>query len=334
MEANQKFHQDLIAGISIDQDIGARRQKQTVRFIDFDDPEKNEFLAVNQFWVKGPKQTDRPDIVLFVNGIPLVVIECKSPVAKQTGISNAVVQLKRYQEEISQLFYYNQICVALNLFCARYGTILCDEEFYHEWKNQGNETFPNMSDHPAVREMLKLELIDKKDLSDSPTAQAFSYLGRQYRLKVIRSDSERNKKCKLVGGRFVVTISHHLNGEKAKEHVKKALSDWYFKRAEEKIPERVNIYIKRLGKQPEKIEIKNHKKRWGSCSRNGVVRFNWKIVMAPVTVLDYVLVHELCHLIYPHHSDQFWKKVGAIIPDYDKRRNRLRGYSIQIRNFD
>jgi len=62
MEANQKFHQDLIAGISIDQDIGARRQKQTVRFIDFDDPEKNEFLAVNQFWVKGPKQTDRPDI--------------------------------------------------------------------------------------------------------------------------------------------------------------------------------------------------------------------------------------------------------------------------------
>jgi len=171
MEANQKFHQDLIAGISIDQDIGARRQKQTVRFIDFDEPEKNEFLAVNQFWVKGPKQTDRPDIVLFVNGIPLVVIECKSPVAKQTGISNAVVQLKRYQEEISQLFYYNQICVALNLFCARYGTILCDEEFYHEWKNQGNETFPNMADHPAVRGMLKLELIDQKDLSDSPTAQ-------------------------------------------------------------------------------------------------------------------------------------------------------------------
>jgi len=166
------------------------------------------------------------------------------------------------------------------------------------------------------------------------SGEAFSYLGRQYRLKVIKSDFERNKKCKLVGGRFVVTISHYLNGEKAKEHVKKALSDWYIKRAEEKIPERVNIYIKRLGKQPEKIEIKNHKKRWGSCPRNGVVRFNWKILMAPVTVLDYVLVHELCHLIYPHHSDQFWKKVSTIIPDYDKRRNRLREYSIQIRCFD
>lgn len=81
MEANQKFHQNLIAGISIDQDIRARRQKQTVRFIDFDDPENNEFLAVNQFSVKGPEETDRPDIVIFINGIPLVVIECKSPVA-------------------------------------------------------------------------------------------------------------------------------------------------------------------------------------------------------------------------------------------------------------
>ncbi len=135
MEANQKFHQDLIAGISIDQDIGARRQKQTVRFIDFENPEKNEFLIVNQFWVKGPKQTDRPDIVIFINGIPLVIIECKSPVAKNMGISNAVVQLKRYQDEIPQLFYYNQICIALNLFGARYGTILSGEEFYHEWKD-------------------------------------------------------------------------------------------------------------------------------------------------------------------------------------------------------
>jgi type I restriction enzyme R subunit len=61
MEANQKFHQDLVAGISIDQDIGARRQKQTVRFVDFDDPENNEFLIVNQLWVKGPKETCRPD---------------------------------------------------------------------------------------------------------------------------------------------------------------------------------------------------------------------------------------------------------------------------------
>lgn len=95
IEANQKFHTDLIAGISIDQDVGVRRQKKTVRFIDFEHPENNEFLAVNQFWVKGPAETNRPDIVIFINGIPLVVIECKSPVAKQGGVAEALTQLIR-----------------------------------------------------------------------------------------------------------------------------------------------------------------------------------------------------------------------------------------------
>ena len=171
MEANQKFHQNLIAGISIDQDIRARRQKQTVRFIDFEEPKNNEFLAVNQLWVRGPKETDRPDIIIFINGIPLVVIECKSPVAKQIGIGNAIEQLMRYQEEIPQLFHTNQICIALNLFGARYGTVFSDKEFYHEWKHREDEKFPNMADHPTVKEMLRLGLVKDEDLSDSPTAQ-------------------------------------------------------------------------------------------------------------------------------------------------------------------
>ena len=171
MEANQKFHQELVAGISIDQDIGARRQKQTVQFIDFEDPENNEFLVVNQLSVKGPQETARPDMVVFINGIPLVVIECKSPVAKQTGISRAIRQLKRYQKEIPLLFHTNQICIGLNLFGARYGTILAGEEFYHEWKHQEDDKFPNMADHPTVREMLELGLIKDEDLSESPTAQ-------------------------------------------------------------------------------------------------------------------------------------------------------------------
>ena len=86
-EANRIFHRNIISGVSIDQDIGARRQKQTVYFIDFKNIEKNEFLVVNQFCVRTHKIQDRPDIVLFINGIPVVVIECKSPVAKNKGSS-------------------------------------------------------------------------------------------------------------------------------------------------------------------------------------------------------------------------------------------------------
>ena len=205
MEANQKFHQDLIAGISIDQDIRARRQKQTVRFIDFEDPEKNEFLAVNQFWVRGPKETDRPDIILFINGIPLVVIECKSPVAKQIGIGNAIEQLTRYQEEIPQLFHTNQICIALNLFGSRYGTILSDEEFYHEWKHREDDKFPNMADHPTVKEMLRLGLLKDEDLSESPTPQEVliaGILNKKNLLDIIQNfivfEKERSRTVKKV----------------------------------------------------------------------------------------------------------------------------------------
>jgi len=171
LEANRIFHRDLISGISIDQDIGARRQKQTVNFIDFKDIEKNEFLVVNQFWVRRHKITDKPDIVIFINGIPVVVIECKSPVAKNTGVIDAQNQLIRYQKEIPQLFQTNEILIGCNLFRARYGTIEASIEQYHEWKKQDGDKLPNMAEHPTVKEMLKLGLIEKKDISNHPPMQ-------------------------------------------------------------------------------------------------------------------------------------------------------------------
>lgn len=171
IEANHKFHKDLIAGISIDQDSDGHRQKKTVWFIDFEHPEKNEFLVVSQLWVKGPTETDKPDIIIFINGIPLVVIECKSPVAKQGGLNKALSQLIRYQKEIPLLFHTNQILLGLNLFGAKYGAVGAEPEQYHEWKDTGDDKFPNMAEHPSVKEMLELGLIKREELSDNPTAQ-------------------------------------------------------------------------------------------------------------------------------------------------------------------
>ncbi len=171
LEANRIFHKSLISGISIDQDIRARRQKQTVYFTDFKNIEKNEFLVVNQFWVRKGKITDKPDIVIFINGIPIVVIECKSPVAKNTGVLNAQVQLIRYQKEIPHLFRTNEILIGCNLFGAKYGTIEEPSDKYHEWKIKNSEKLPDMAEHQTVKEMLKLGLIDEKDLSAHPPMQ-------------------------------------------------------------------------------------------------------------------------------------------------------------------
>jgi len=166
------------------------------------------------------------------------------------------------------------------------------------------------------------------------SGESFFYLGGQYRLKVLKTASKEAEGCKLVSGRFFIGINGDLSGAETGGAVKEALMGWYIQRAKEKIPERVELYARQIGKWPERIEIKDHKSRWGSCSRNGVVRFNWKIIMPPVSILDYVIVHELCHLIHQSHSARFWQKVQTIIPDYGMRRKRLKAYSLTLSAFD
>jgi type I restriction enzyme R subunit len=107
-----------------------------VHFIDFKNVDRNEFLAVSQFWVRENRIQDRPDIVLFINCIPIGVIECKSPVARDKGVEDAVNQLIRYQREIARLFRTNEVLIGCNLFAARYGVIGESPELFHDWKEQ------------------------------------------------------------------------------------------------------------------------------------------------------------------------------------------------------
>jgi predicted metal-dependent hydrolase len=173
----------------------------------------------------------------------------------------------------------------------------------------------------------KLEIKAPDLAKEFVSGEAFPYLGREYRSKIIRSTSGNGGKCEFNKGRLLVEINGGLDGEKRKMAVKEALLSWYLRQAEEKIKGRIHYYSGQLGKRPQFIKIKSQKKRWGSCSSTGVVRFNWKIIMAPLSVLDYVIVHELCHLLYPHHSPHFWQKVQSIIPDFKRRRKLLKQFS-------
>jgi Type I site-specific restriction-modification system, R (restriction) subunit and related helicases len=113
MAENNDIHEKLIRHTTVEEDLGHGKQHQTVQFIDFDTPTNNEFTAINQFRVSGPTEVIKPDIVLFVNGIPLGVIECKSPQIAEPQ-SDALNQLTRYQnvrggetEGAEELFRYN-----------------------------------------------------------------------------------------------------------------------------------------------------------------------------------------------------------------------------------
>lgn len=103
-----------------------------------------------------------------------------------------------------------------------------------------------------------------------------------------------------------------------------ALEKRYRDAAKEYIPKRVEYYHAFTGGQYTKITIRDQKTRWGSCSSNGTLSFSFRLMMAPPRVLDYVVVHELCHLTHMNHSKEFWNMVETILPDYKEHRKWLK----------
>ncbi len=142
IEANKEIWTSINQCVSVMQDLGKGNKGQTVRIIDFDNPENNEFLCVNQFKVSGVNQTIVPDIVLFVNGLPFAVIECKSPYITNP-MEEGIDQLLRYanrrdvseEEGAERLFYYNLMMVSTHWSKARVGTITSRMEHFLEWKD-------------------------------------------------------------------------------------------------------------------------------------------------------------------------------------------------------
>jgi type I restriction enzyme R subunit len=137
MEANMKVYIDLVHNIAVEQDVGAGKKNQTVKIIDFETPENNEFLVVRQLKIWGPKENIKPDLIIFVNGLPVATIECKSPVINEP-IEKGVTQLLRYQDKdigAPQLFYYNQILVSACGQAAECSTIGAARRHFHAWRD-------------------------------------------------------------------------------------------------------------------------------------------------------------------------------------------------------
>ena len=142
IESNKWLYENLVKYMSYEQDLGTGRKGQTVKIIDFDNIENNEFLVVNQFKVHGLKQNIIPDIIIFINGLPIAVIECKSPYITNP-LEEGIKQLHRYQnkrfpdehEGAERLFWYNQIVVSTHFSKAVMGTIGADYEHFMAWKS-------------------------------------------------------------------------------------------------------------------------------------------------------------------------------------------------------
>ncbi len=134
VENNRRFHLMLVNGVEVEYAAEGRTKADVVRLIDFDDPANNDWLALNQFTVIEDRRNRRPDIVVFVNGLPLGVIELKNPADANATVKSAFNQLQTYKREIPGLFTYNEVLVASDGLEARAGTLTANWEWFLPWR--------------------------------------------------------------------------------------------------------------------------------------------------------------------------------------------------------
>ena len=134
-QRNRAFHRMLIEGVPVDYRTGSgERRGGRARIVDFDAPDNNDWLAVNQFTVVENRHTRRPDLVLFVNGLPLVIIELKNPVDERATLWAAYNQLQTYKQEIPSLFVYNEALVISDGLEVRMGTLTASRDRFMPWR--------------------------------------------------------------------------------------------------------------------------------------------------------------------------------------------------------
>lgn len=156
-------------------------------------------------------------------------------------------------------------------------------------------------------------------LREYKNGEGFLYLGRSYRLLLA---AEQTEPLLLKNGRF--SLRRDLVDAGSIEAAQTAFRDYYIARGQDRIRQRVAYYAPKVGVDPRDISVRELGNRWASCSPNGNLAFHWKCMMAPQTIIDYIVVHELCHFHHLDHTDAFWNEVDKVIPKYSERKEWLR----------
>ena len=164
IENNKEFHHYLVNGVAVEYRKNDIIKSDIVKIIDFENPQANEFLAVNQFTVVENEYNRRPDIVLFINGLPLVVIELKNPADEKTTIWTAFNKLQTYKQEIPSLFTYNEALIVSDGTEARAGALTSNKEWFLPWKTIDGETLASKNE-PQLKVLL-MGMLDKARLLD------------------------------------------------------------------------------------------------------------------------------------------------------------------------
>lgn len=139
------------------------------------------------------------------------------------------------------------------------------------------------------------------------------YLGRTYRIELVDGEDNRVR----FAGKFLIPRARATQR-------KQVLRQWYLERAQLKIPPRVRLHAKSLGVSYQQVKITDSRYRWGSCTPGNNLNFNWRLIKAPMFVIDYIVVHELAHLMEANHTPRFWNIVSAQTATMERAKKWLR----------
>jgi len=150
--------------------------------------------------------------------------------------------------------------------------------------------------------------------------ETFLYLGQQHALHLTKGEGGP---VRLVGKHFEMSVSDRRSGDAL-------FRSWYLAQAKEKLRPRIAAFATEMGVVYSRIWVRDLKYRWGSCTPGGTLSFNWRIIQAPMIVVDYLIVHELAHVLEPNHSQEFWNIVAVHVPSWVKARGWLKQYGAQL----
>lgn len=188
-------------------------------------------------------------------------------------------------------------------------------------KNNVNVIVPENKTDQDIKKLIKTnsrwiftKKLEQKSLS-LKNEKTLLYRGKHYKFQVHKGNKNS---ISFKNGKFIVIMNNF-----SQYNLNKLYQNWITQRARLLIPKRVNVLSNKISFKAEKINIKNLKNRWGSISDDGSLNINLNLVKAPQNVLDYIIIHELCHKKIPNHSHKFWNLLSQIVPNYEYQKRWL-----------
>lgn len=172
-----------------------------------------------------------------------------------------------------------------------------------------------------------LKRLDEKVVREIKDGSTFLYLGREYPLQLIYDYSLKHIEVSLNKEIDKFTIKTNTDDE---EKIKKELEKWYRARTMEIVLKKIEKYAPMFKDKVTEVKVKEQKRRWASCTYKNAILFNWRCSMAREDVVEYIVVHEMCHFEHKNHSKDFWNRVAEIIPDYKEKHEYLKKNGINF----